>query len=141
MKNRSFTLIELIVTLVLVTILTSVAVVGLQRQRDITNELAAKQPLETVLSAEESFRNIYGRFANAVELKLDDNVISGIAQSGQISVHVSVIGDTEWLGLATPQGSKCITLIANDNVDYEPKYSTYQNDQSECSGSFALGKI
>ena len=143
--RHGFSLVEIVVTLLVVGILSAIAYTSLQFFQGETRERSALMSLESVASAQESYFLSRGQWATGEDSLLDfgsELSVSGDASSGGNVVSVSAItyqGDAA-LGLAVlADTGVCLTLILtspSQGLTQEPVRRELTGLQP-CNGSLA----
>lgn len=110
MRNRGFTLIELMIVVAIIAIIVSVAIPNLMRSRIQSNESAAIGNLHAVLSAESAHNAAKGQYGNYATLTSSgtppylDGVWPGV-KSGYSFAEITLAGsNNEFYAAATPVG-------------------------------------
>ncbi len=143
--RQGFSLVEVVVTLLVIGILSAIAYTSLQFFQEETQERSALMSLESVAAAQESYFLSRGQWATGEDSLLDfgsDLGVSGDASSGGSVVSVSAItyqGDAA-LGLAVLADTGiCLTLVLtspSQGLTQEPVRRELTGLQP-CNGSLA----
>lgn len=103
--SRSFTLIELMVTIAIVAILLALAVPNMLKFRQTANESAAMEYMRQWHQAQERYRMTHGVYATSDEALISEKLISkkSAAGNGYTFAIENPDGKYTWFGRATPQ--------------------------------------
>lgn len=140
-RTRAFTLLEVIVTLVLLGIVGATAVAGTTAFLDRTRDTEARAALDNVVLLQQSFANGFGTYASEpADLKVgrDLEVVPGgdLSDSGStISMSVSDQGS---LGLAVLSDSGTCLLRSVTALDAGAETITRPVTGEPCTGQAAL---
>ena len=72
MRQKGFTLVELMIVLAIIAIIAAFAIPNLMKSRMSANEAGAMGVLRTLVTAESTYMNRWGRYATFVELHADE---------------------------------------------------------------------
>jgi prepilin-type N-terminal cleavage/methylation domain-containing protein len=139
-RTTGFTLVELIITLVLVGVVGAVAYQTLSPQRNVGQSASAKSVLEQVIARQDVELTTRGNFTVDTERLANGfsgaTFVSGTADEGEISVSLGDVEGVENFGAAYNAGGRCYTVRAAQSG--EPLYGSFDASKVTCNGNLAL---
>lgn len=100
MRNRGFTLIELMIVVAIVAIIAAVAIPSLLASRIAGNEASAMSSMRTIASTQEQYRTRYGLYASGLTDLTNagyvDDVLGSGVKSGYAYGNSSSTSNTNW---------------------------------------------
>ena len=85
MKNKGFTLVELMIVLAIIAIIAAFAIPNLMKSRMSANETGAIGVLRTLMTSQATYMNRYGRYGTLTELNNDGLIDDAIGSTGSKS--------------------------------------------------------
>jgi prepilin-type N-terminal cleavage/methylation domain-containing protein len=104
MLQKGFTLIELMIVVAIIAIIAAIAIPALLHARMTANEGAAIANLRTISSAQEQYRNRFGKYGTLAELSASTFIdeVLGNGQKNGYSISVTTATDYVWVCVAVP---------------------------------------
>jgi prepilin-type N-terminal cleavage/methylation domain-containing protein len=139
-RTEGFTLVELIITLVLVGVVGAVALQTFSPQRNVGQSASAMQVLEQVIARQDVELATRGTFTVDTERLASGfsgaTFVSGTADDGEISVSLGDVEGVETFGAAYNTGGRCHTVRAAQSG--EPFFGSFDASKVTCNGNLAL---